>query len=82
MAVIVPSFGDPLATINQQLAKSRAKEQIYLEVVMECIQCLARQGMFIRGSDNINDNLTQLLISRGKDNLAVLEKIFFFCFSL
>lgn len=79
MAVIVPSFGDPVATMNQQLAKSRAKEQKYLEVVMEC---LARQGMFIRGSDNINDNLTQLLISRGKDNLAVLERIFFFCFSL
>ena len=32
--------------------------------------------MSIRGSDHINDNLTQLLILRDKDNPAVLERIF------
>ena len=42
---------------------------------MECIQYLALQGMLVRGSDHINDNLTQLLILQGKDNPAVLERI-------
>jgi len=43
---------------------------------MECIQYLARQGMPFRGSDHINDNLTQLLILRGKDNPTVLERVY------
>ena len=31
--------------------------------------------MPIRGSDHINDNVTQLIILRGKENQAVLERI-------
>ena len=58
MAVIIPSCGDPLAMMNQQLAKSGAEEPKYLKVVMECIQYLARQEMSIRGSSHISDNLT------------------------
>ena len=62
--------------MNHQLAKSRAKQQKYPKIVMECIQYLARQGMPFRGSDHINDNLTQLLILRGKDNPTVLERVY------
>ena len=61
--------------LNQQLAKSRRQERKYGKVVMKCIQYLARQGMQIRGSNHTNDNLTQLLILRGKGNPAVLERI-------
>ena len=75
LGVIVLSCGDPLAMMNQQLAKSTAEEGKYLKVVMECYQYLARQRMPIRGSNHINDNLTQLLILRVKDNPAVLDRI-------
>ena len=75
LAVIVPSCGDPFPMINQQLAKSRAEERKYLKVVIECIHYLAPQGMPIRRSDHIRDNLTQPLILRGKDNSGFLEKI-------
>ena len=77
LAFIVPSCGDPLAMMNHQLAKSRAEERKYQKIVMECIQYLTRQGMPIRGSSHISDNLTQLLILLGKDNPAVLERISF-----
>ena len=43
---------------------------------MECIQYLARQGLSLRGSDHIDDNLTQLLVLRSKDNPAILERVF------
>ena len=43
---------------------------------MECFQYLAHQDLLLRGSDHIDDNLTQLLVLRGKDNLAILERVF------
>lgn len=42
---------------------------------MECIQYLARQGMPLRGSDHINDSLTQLLLLRSKDHPMLAERI-------
>ena len=77
LEIIVPSCGEPLAMMNQQLEKSRAEERKYLKVVMECIQYLARQGMPLRGSDHINDNLTQLLLLRSKDHPMLAERNFF-----
>ena len=75
LEVIVPSCGDPLAMMNQKLEDSRMKERRYLRIVVECIQYLARQGLPFRGSDHVDDNLTQLLILRGKDNPEVLQRI-------
>ena len=75
LVVIIPFYGDLLAMVNQQLTKSRAEGQKYLKVVMECIHYLTCQGMPIRWSNHVNDNLTQLLIIQGEDNPAVLERI-------
>ncbi|MEM6831947.1 MAG: DUF4371 domain-containing protein [Bacteroidota bacterium] len=73
--IIVPSCRDPSTMLNEQLTK-RAEERQYLKTVMECIQYLARQGLSLRGSDHIDDNLTRLLVLRGKDNPAILERVF------
>ena len=74
--IIVPSCRDPSTMLNEQLTKTWAEERQYLKTVMECIQYLARQGLSLGGSDHIDDNLTQLLVLRGKDNLAILERVF------
>ena len=71
-----PSCRDPSTMVNEQLTKKRAEERQYLKTVMECIQYLARQGLSLRGSDHIDDNLTQLLVLRSKDNPAILERVF------
>ena len=52
--------------MSEQLTKSRAEEWQYLKALMECIQFLARQGLPPRGSDHIDDNVTQLLILLSK----------------
>ena len=73
--IIVPSCKDPITMLNSQVEKSRIEERQYLKTIMECIQYLARQGLPLRGSDHIDDNLTQLLLLRGKDNPALSERI-------
>ena len=47
--------------MSEQLTKSRVEERQYLKALMKCIQFLARQGLPLRGSDHIDDNVTQLL---------------------
>ena len=73
--VIVPSCNDPSTMLSEQLLKSRAEERQYLKALMECIQFLARQGLPLRGSDHIDDNLSQLLLLRSKDNPTILKKL-------
>ena len=73
--VIVPSCSDPSTMMSEQLTKSRAEERQYLKALMECIQFPARQGLPLRGSDHIDDNVTQLLLLRSKDNPTILKKV-------
>ena len=61
--------------MNESLSKSQSEERQYLKVVMECIQYLARQGIALRGNDHINDNLTQLLLLRSKDNPEIAKRL-------
>ena len=64
--VIVPSCSDPSTMMSEQLTKSRAEERQYLKALTECIQFLAPQGLPLRGSDHIGDNVTQLLLYEAK----------------
>ena len=41
---------------------------------MECLQYLARQGIARRGNEDGNDNFTQLLLLRGKDQPIILDR--------
>ena len=75
LEIIVPSCGDAVAMMNESLSKSQSEERQYLKVVMECIQYLARQGIALRGNDHIDDNLTQLLLLRSKDNPEVTKRL-------
>ena len=65
--------------LDSNLEKSRKEERQYLKIVMENTQFLSRQGLAFRGSDDLNDNFTQLLLLRAKDNewmrQRVLEKV-------
>ena len=54
--------------MNKSLSKSQSEERQYLNVVMEYIQYLARQGIALRLNDHIDGNLTQLLLLGSKDN--------------
>ena len=42
---------------------------------MECLQYIARQGIPLQGNDDGNDNLTQLLLLRGKDHPHIVERL-------
>ena len=73
--VTVPKCGDVAELMNKDLAKQRSDERQYLKVVMECLQFLGRQGIALRGNDDGNDNLTQLLLLRGKDHPRVIQRL-------
>ena len=73
--VIVPSCSDPSTMMSEQLTKPRAEERQYLKALMECIQFLVCQGLPLRGSDHIDDNVTQLLLLRSKDNPTIFKKL-------
>jgi hypothetical protein len=73
--VTVPKCGDVAELINKDLQKQRFDERQYLKVVMECLQFLGRQGIALRGNEDGNDNLTQLLLLRGKDHPRVIQRI-------
>ena len=73
--VIVPRCGDAAELNNNELTKQRYNERQYLKIVMECLQYLARQGIALRGNEDGNDNLTQLLLLRGKDHPLILERL-------
>ena len=41
---------------------------------MESLQYLARQGIPLRGKEEVDDNFTQLLLLRGKDHPFIIER--------
>ena len=60
---------------NSEAVQCRYKERQYLKVMMQCLQYLARQRIPLRGNDDGNDNLTQLLLLRGKDHPYIVERL-------
>ena len=75
LEVIVSSCGDAVYLMNESLSLSQSKERQYMKVLMECIQYLVSQGIALRRNDHINDNLTQLLLLRRKDNLEIAKRL-------
>ena len=75
LEIIVPSCGDAVAMMNENLSKSQSEERQYLKVVMECIQYLARQAMALRGNDHVDDNLAQLLLLLCRDNPEIAKRL-------
>ena len=73
--VVVPRCGDAVAMNNNEVIKRRYNERQYLKIVMESLQYLARQGIALRGNEDGNDNLTQLLLLRGKDHPYIIERL-------
>ena len=77
--IVVPQCRDVGEMLDSNLEKSRKEERQYLKIVMENTQFLSRQGLAFRGSDDLNDNFTQLLLLRANDNewmrQRVLEKV-------
>ena len=73
--VTVPKCGDIAELINKDLVKQRSNERQYLKMATECLQFLGRQGIALRGNDDGNDNLTQLLLLRGKDHPCVIQRL-------
>ena len=58
--------------VDNNSAKLMFEERKYFKKVMETFQFLGRQGLPFQG-DNANDNFTQLLLFRGKDDKRVSE---------
>ena len=71
----VPKCGDVAELINKDLVKQRSNERQYLKIIIECLQFLGRQGIALCGNDDGNNNLTQLLLLRGKDNPRVIQRL-------
>ena len=63
----MPECGDAVTMQNEDFTKRSYAERQYLKVLMECLQFLARQGLALRGNEDLNDNLTQLMVLRGKN---------------
>ena len=68
-------MNETVAMMNESLSKSQSEERQYLKVVMEFIQYLACQGITLRGNDHMDDNLTQLLLLRSKDNPEIVKRL-------
>ena len=67
--VVVPNYRDIAEMNNKGVVKRRyiyRERETILKVVMECVWYLAHQGIPLRGKDDGNDNLTQLLLLGGK----------------
>ena len=73
--VVVPYCGDAEELNNQKVENQRHNEHQYLKVLMECLQFLGRQGIALRGNEDGNDNLTQLMLLRGKDHPDIVKRI-------
>ena len=59
---------------NTNVQKSRNEERSYVLKVLECVQYLGRQGLAFPGeSCDENDNFTQLIKLRGKDDRNIIE---------
>ena len=61
--------------MNESLSLSQSEETQYMKVLMECIQDLVSQGIALRRNDHIDDNLTQLLLLRSKDNPKIAKRL-------
>ena len=72
---VVPNCGDPNEMHDATIAKGRERERQYLRILMESLQFLARQGIALRGNEDGNDNLTQLLYMRSKDHPWIKERL-------
>ena len=59
---------------NENAVKVRYDERNYLSKVMESVQFLWRQGLPFQG-DFGNDNFTQLLLFRGKDDSRIAKRL-------
>ena len=50
-------------------------EHQYLKIIMESLQYMEWQGIPLRGKEESNDNFTQLLLLRGKDDPFIIERL-------
>ena len=75
LQLIVPKCADVSEMLVEGLRKMKLDQRRYFIKVMECVQYLCRQGIPFLGSNDGNDNFTQLLLLRGKDNPLILEKL-------
>ena len=73
--VAVPKCRDVVELVNKDLVKQRSNDRQYLKMVIQCLQFLGRQGIAVRGNDDGNDNLAQLLLLRGKDHPHVIQRL-------
>lgn len=74
--VLIPQCGDVMEMTIDHLAQSRLKERLYFIKVMESVQYLARQGIAFQGSKTEgNDNFTQLMLLRGKDDPSIVQRL-------
>ena len=74
--VTIPKCGDIVEMTNTNVQKSRNEERRYFIKVMECVQYLGRQGLAFQGeSCDGNDNFTQLMKLRGKDDRKIIERL-------
>ena len=60
---------------DNEILNRRYNERQYLEIIMESLQYLARQGMALRGNEDGGDNFTQLLLLGGKDHPYIIERL-------
>ena len=73
--VTVPKCGGVAELINKDLVKQRSNDRQCLNMVIECLQFLGRQGIALHGNDDRNDNLTQSLLLRGEGHLRVIQRL-------
>ena len=59
---------------NENAKKLRSAERSYFITVMETVQFLGRQGIAFQG-ENENDNFTQALLFRGKDDTNISQRL-------
>jgi len=72
---VVSQCGDPMEMHNAELTKTRERERQYLKIIIESLQFLARQDLALRGSEDGNDNLTQLLYLCSKDHPWISDRL-------
>ena len=75
--MLVPQCGDVLEVTHGHLVKSRLEERRYFYKVMECVmEFLGRQGIAFQGNKlEQNDNFTQLMLLRGKDDPSIVKRL-------
>ena len=73
--VVVPKCADVAEMHDNELIKQRKMERQCLKIIIESLQYLGRQGIPLRGKEEANDDFTQLLLLRGKDNPFIIERL-------